>query len=180
MAVLTKPPGRRHRYANVLVAEVHGTTSNGRCRKGNCLNHFTSQCAYQNMADRAGHTRKHDAYNLDLYRTNILSSHTINRVELYLGTIQLNAVSTTMKIDTGASSTFTQLKHLQTEGLPTLRTYAGGIVQPTGKLTVSVEYEHNPTRLLQLLVVPGRGPNLIGRDWLNKIHLNWFTVHNME
>ena len=55
-----------------------------------------------------------------------------------------------------------------------------GIVQPIDKLTVSVEYENNPTRLLQLLVVPGRGPNLIGRDWLNKMQLNWSAVHNME
>ena len=167
-----------------------------RCRKCNCLNHFASQCAYQYTADRTGHTRKHDTcndtYNLDLYQTNIVTSHTINRVEPYLCKITLNGVSTTMEIDTGASSTlineeqFTQLKqgdkvlHLQTEGVPSLRTYAGGIIQPIGKLAVSVEYENNPTRLLQLLVVPGRGPNLIGRDWLNKIQLNWSAVHSME
>ena len=140
-----------------------------RCRKCNCLNHFASQCAYQYTADRTGHTRKHDTcndtYNLDLYQTNIVTSHTINRVEPYLCKITLNGVSTTMEIDTGASSTlineeqFTQLKqgdtvlHLQTEGVPSLRTYAGGIIQPIGKLTVSVEYENNLTRLLQLLLV---------------------------
>ena len=39
---------------------------------------------------------------------------------------------------------------------------------------------HNDTPYqLYALVVPGTGPNLLGRDWLSVLQLNWAKVHRV-
>ena len=44
---------------------------------------------------------------------------------------------------------------------------------------VEVSYQgQNVT--LPLLIVPGKGPNLMGRNWLEHIKLNWSELHNVN
>ena len=39
--------------------------------------------------------------------------------------------------------------------------------------------EENQEEVLDLLVVGGSGPSLLGRDWLSKIQLNWKEIHKV-
>ena len=59
-----------------------------------------------------------------------------------------------------------------------LRTYTGELVKVLGTVNGVVNYEKQEVEL-QTLVVEGSGPNLLGRDWLRVLRLNWkelFTI----
>ena len=61
----------------------------------------------------------------------------------------------------------------------TLRTYSGEELNIVGSL--SVEVEHNSqVSVLPLLVIKGRGPSLFGRNWLEKIKVNWSYVNHLQ
>ena len=45
-----------------------------------------------------------------------------------------------------------------------------------GSVEVDVAYQ-GQTAQLPLVVVKGGGPTLMGRNWLNKIVLNWNEIH---
>ena len=94
----------------------------------------------------------------------------------------------TMEIDTGCSvsllshTEWARLKEkapkltLDTQNVPCLRTYSGHNIQPLGRTLLDVY--HNDTRYqLYALVVPGTGPNLLGRDWLSVLQLNWAKLY---
>ncbi len=36
------------------------------------------------------------------------------------------------------------------------------------------------THRLSILVVPGNGPTLLGRDWLETIKLDWQSIHQLN
>jgi len=44
---------------------------------------------------------------------------------------------------------------------------------------VSVEYDSKQYKL-SAIVVAGRGPNLLGRDWLTIINVNWSNVFKLS
>ena len=88
-----------------------------------------------------------------------------------------------MELDTGAavsiSSTETQCKlfpHEQlTDSSLILTTYSGEQLQVAGQMLVHVKYGKQQAQL-PLYVVKGNGPSLMGRDWLQKIRLNWRSI----
>ena len=53
-----------------------------------------------------------------------------------------------------------------------LRTYTGELIKPLGQITANVEH-HNQMIESRLVVVKGNRPNLMGRDILQKIRLDW-------
>ena len=53
-----------------------------------------------------------------------------------------------------------------------LRTYTGESINVVGKIRVDVQYGDQYHRSLNLLVVQGRGPALIGQDWLSELKMN--------
>ena len=64
----------------------------------------------------------------------------------------------------------------------TLKTYSGEKVVPLGVFEVKVEHE-GQTAMLKLYAVEKGGPALFGRDWLQKIQLNWKNIkclHNVS
>ena len=97
-------------------------------------------------------------------------------------TVELTVQAKPLKfeIDTGASVTLiseeTYNEHYQNTPLQksslTLRTYMGQPLQVLGQLTVDVSY-HSQQGSYTLYVVKGSGPNLLGRDWLKHIRLDW-------
>jgi transposase InsO family protein len=103
-------------------------------------------------------------------------------------TVVVDGTPLQMEIDTGASvslissKTFeTQLgsrPQLQTDSTQ-LRTYSGELVPVLGRIQVHVEVE-GAAKQLPLLVVKGSGSNLIGRDWLACLQLDWRSIKQVR
>ena len=95
-----------------------------------------------------------------------------------------------LEIDTGATvsvineNTYRQLKNstVLKKTQTILRTYSGEKISPMGVIDVSVNYQ-NREHVLPLLVISG-GPNLLSRNWLREIRLNWRDIqaklHNVS
>ncbi len=60
-----------------------------------------------------------------------------------------------------------------------LRTYTGEELNVLGSAPVTVKYKEQQQDL-NLLVVQGNGPSLLGRDWLAKIRLDWSELHSIQ
>ena len=100
-------------------------------------------------------------------------------VKLKLMTRELN-----FEIDTGSGISiksettyrnyFSDMKLLKTK--VKLRTYSEEPLIVLGKFTTVVEYEGKQYNGLNLYVVKGDGVNLMGRNWLTNIRLNWNKV----
>ena len=86
-----------------------------------------------------------------------------------------------MELDTGAAisviseqtfkTVLLQQLPLQVSSLQ-LHTYTGEQLTVLGQIHVSVQY-NDQSCSLPVIVVSGTGPNLMGRDWLKHIKLNW-------
>ena len=59
-----------------------------------------------------------------------------------------------------------------------LKTYTGEKIQPIGVLDVQVKYKEEMQKL-SLYVVETKGPALFGRDWLEKITLDWKAINTL-
>ena len=60
-----------------------------------------------------------------------------------------------------------------------VKTYIGESLDVIGSIDVDVEYEGH-RESLQLHVVAGVGPTLLGRDWLHKLKLNWPAICHLS
>lgn len=105
----------------------------------------------------------------------------------YQITLEVSGHPMTMEIDTGASLSLVSETTYQRwwprkRLLPTtakLRTYSGENLSVLGTLLVQVNHKgQNAT--LSLIVVKEDGPSLLGRDWLNKLQLDWQEVHQLH
>ena len=102
--------------------------------------------------------------------------------------LKVNNTDLLMELDTGASfsiinettySSFTNAFPPLSPSTVILTTYTGEKITPLGMVDVEVSYQgQNVT--LPLLIVPGKGPNLMGRNWLEHIKLNWSELHNVN
>ncbi|CAC5392118.1 unnamed protein product [Mytilus coruscus] len=91
-----------------------------------------------------------------------------------------------MEIDTGASvsimseDTYKEYKSkFRIE--PTsakLQTYMGEQIPEIGRAIVNVNYKKESAKL-PILIVKRKGPNLLGRDWLNKLRLDWKDIFSV-
>ena len=98
--------------------------------------------------------------------------------------ILVDNVPLVMELDTGASltimpeSTFhCHWPDRQLQPTPRkLRTYTGETVEIVGTTYVHVRHGANFADL-PLMVVSQEGPCLLGRNWLNSIHLDWNEIH---
>ena len=102
--------------------------------------------------------------------------------------VLINDRPVSMEVDTGAAVTVIS-KHQLAQIYPTLpllqptpvklRTYTGSEIPVAGTLTVKVQHQQQSIEL-PVIVVEGSGPNLLGRDWLAHIRLDWqamFSTH---
>ena len=103
-------------------------------------------------------------------------------------TVGINSQPVTFEVDTGASltlistDTFQKLMRQTPVKLDsvntTLRTYTGEAVPLMGKCNVTVTYR-DTEYVLTIHVVKGNGPNLIGRDWIGILPLNWSELFHV-
>lgn len=92
-----------------------------------------------------------------------------------------------MEIDTGAAVSMISeavyeksFSHVPLEGSSVaLKTYTGQAIPVKGQFVAKVTYE-NQTADLPLIVVKGKGPSLCGRNWLQKIKLNWKMIKTVS
>ena len=54
--------------------------------------------------------------------------------------------------------------------------YTEGLLHVIGEITVDVKDNEKQVKQLPLLVVSGKGPSLIGRNWLHTIRLDWHNI----
>jgi len=95
----------------------------------------------------------------------------------------VNQQEVLMEIDTGAAVSIISQQvynqafaHLPLEGARVeLKTYTGECIPVLGQFTATAQYEDQVNEL-PLIVVKGNGPNLCGRNWLQKVKLNWKII----
>ena len=104
-------------------------------------------------------------------------------------TVMLHQAEVAMEVDTGASisvmseSTFRETwkgsgPNLQSSDA-CVKTYTGESLDVIGSIDVDVEYE-GQRESLQLHIVAGAGPTLLGQDWLHKLKLNWPAICHLS
>ena len=103
--------------------------------------------------------------------------------------VEVDGAPLSMEIDTAALSLISQTTYSQLwpegrapmlEKSPIrLRTYTEEELKLVGEAVVKVCSEKQE-EILDLLVVEGSGPSLLGRDWLSKIQLNWKEIHKIH
>ena len=104
-----------------------------------------------------------------------------NRVALFTVRVEVEGAPLSMEINTSAAlsllseTTYSQLwpegrEPTQEKSQIRVLTYTGEELKLVGKAVVKVCFENQ--EVLDLLVVEGSGPSLLGHDWLSKIHLN--------
>ncbi|KAK6169530.1 hypothetical protein SNE40_020569 [Patella caerulea] len=173
------------------------------CHNCKRRNHFSSVCRSTDTSSKSTHYMEtelsktsesvnmqpvYDEYeHLSLYRTETAN---IN-VKPYCCTLTLNNIPTMMVIDTGASVSIIstqqvellrgngQQLQIETDNLPVLRTYSGEAMQPEGRIMLNVVHEDKAIKL-PCLIVKGDGPNLLGRDWLEHLNLNFINLHQLD
>ena len=106
-----------------------------------------------------------------------------DQMKPYQVDLSVNDEKLSMEIDTGASvSVISESAYKAMEKPPQLKksnkqlyTYTGNQLEICGAIDVSVEY-HGKINILPLVVVAGDGPNLLGRNWLSVIQLDWSQI----
>jgi len=102
----------------------------------------------------------------------------------------VNGANLTIELDTGATwsiiSEETYCKLFLADRAPTLKasraqlkTYTGEVSRILGEIKVQVQYK-TEERNLNLLVIAGKGPSLLGRNWLSQIKLDWSQLNHLH
>ena len=106
----------------------------------------------------------------------------------FCANLTINGKELLMEIDTGSSvsiiseGTFDKRfadNILLTPSTSKLRTYTGEVMPVVGMAEVDIEYK-GQKQCMSLLVVPGNGPSLLGRNWLKHIQLDWREVNRIS
>ena len=107
--------------------------------------------------------------------------------DLYVVPISINGQEIIMEIDTGCRHTLVNEETSKQickgntlhKSRKNLTTFLGEEIPVKGEIGVSVCY-NNMSQDLQLTVVEGKGPNLLGRNWLRVLGIDWSTVNKLE
>ena len=115
----------------------------------------------------------------DLY--NLHDNHT----EPYHIMVTLNDLPVQMELDTGAAvsviseATYNSIQRESQALEPSnsrLRTYTGESIQVLGTTRIKARYDKKELSL-SIHVVPGSGPNLLGRDWISQLEVDLKSIH---
>ncbi len=126
-----------------------------------------------------GHSPANQEGDREAYTLFAINTQRVNPIEVEL---TVNGVDMTMELDTGAAvsvigkqtyrSTWPSAPPLEPSTVK-LRTYSGEELVVLVSLSVRVQYKGQTQENLPLLVIRGTGANLLGRNWLQRIRLDW-------
>ena len=143
-------------------------------------------CACHTFQENCGNVEGEvDQFSLDPLNLFVLEKQVA--AEPVMVEVLMNGRSVRMEVDTGAAVSVMSLSNydrvrndqqLKKSDLR-LKTYTGEIVRPCGVGEVSVEYQKQK-RNLPITVVEGNVPNLLGRDWLSQLKLQWEELFPLE
>ena len=115
---------------------------------------------------------------------------TINRTRAKPIRVELQVAGQplTMEVDTGAAVSILSesvfLKKFPERKLESasmvLRTYTGETMKVLGVFPASVRYQQQDPCDLELVIVAGDGPCLLGRSWLEEIRFDWYSIASMS
>ncbi|XP_047741571.1 uncharacterized protein LOC125179544 [Hyalella azteca] len=166
------------------------------CFRCNGRNHNAATCRFKNYkcnsCGKTGHLGKACRNKVQAVDAKEESSHMelyhINSVGCspYVVNVQLNGKQVEMQVDTGAGVSIISSKKynkLFKEPLKPaqclLSTYSNSVLEVLGK--VAMDVVHAGKRLkLNIFVVRGDGPTLLGRDWLKQLKLDWTAVYRIN
>ena len=111
-----------------------------------------------------------------------VNSQRVNPIEVK---VVVNRAEMVMDLDTGAAVSVISEQtyrstwpHCQPSTIK-LHTYSGEELEMLGSIPVQVNYQ-GPQEELPLLVVRGTGASLLGRNWLQKIRLDWQGIRQLQ
>ena len=170
-------------------------TWNRVCYKCQKLNHFANVCKANiqqttRLVENDTHSKSVDKLYDDTYTLGLYHTNTTHTIPPYICNAQIEGSDMILEVDTGSSVSLisgvewakmcqqSELT-LDTHNVPRLRTYAGTTIEPLGRTYVNVCYNNQQHRL-PAIIIPGPGPNLLGRDWLAVLKVHWATVYQVE
>ena len=120
----------------------------------------------------------------ELYNMNTKSSHPPITVNISIDETEVN-----MEVDTGASATLitkSTMEKVWPVKKPTLctennllRTYTGEIVPICGTTVMNLQYRDSHAALT-VMVVDSDRPNILGRDGITALKLQWSNIHQLQ
>ena len=157
------------------------------CHKCLLKGHLQKMCRNHNPKHKKVHKVEEEAHeSTDEEDYELWAIKSSKKSKSYSTKLEVDGKSLQMEIDTGASLTLVSEQTFRSlwpnstlnGSRITLSSYGGESIPVLGTVDVHVEYGDQEA-VLPLLVVKGKGPSLLGRNWLDK--LNWyeiFWVHN--
>ena len=186
--------------ANTVGDSILHLNANIECYLCQKKGHFAQVCQSRRQTNRTPPSKKFQARQqgrthfldsteqysdeLDTYSLFTVTGHSSKP---FLVTVHVNNATLNMEVDTGASRSLireTTYKMLQAQtNLPPLQsttaqlcTYTGEQLPILGILNIPVSYL-TQTATVDLIIVKGDGPSLMGRDLLQQIRLYWQGLH---
>ena len=171
-----KKRGRGH-LARVCRSKRTQGTAAGRCSNGG------KQPQQTHVLESETHSPTSEQETYTLFPVN---SQRASPIEV---SVTVDGVPMTMELDTGAAvsvisehtyhSTWPHDRPALQPSSTKLRTYSGEELEVIGSISIQVNYE-DQLEELPLLVIRGTGASLLGRNWLQKIRLNWQGIHQLQ
>ena len=122
-----------------------------------------------------------------VYAATMYHIHGQSKPKAFEVTVELCGEPHKLEIDTGATKTVLNEETYNTlrdkvelkSSKAILSTYTGEKIPVSGEVLIPVKYQ-NHQHNLPALVVMSPGPNLLGRDWLQVIKLNWNSIFSIQ
>ncbi|XP_043080595.1 uncharacterized protein K02A2.6-like [Puntigrus tetrazona] len=125
-----------------------------------------------------------------IYTVYSLQETEIPKVAPLTITLAINKSNVSFEVDTGCSVTIMNssnfVKLWKKDDIPelktcslNLKTYTGQVLTVLGSTQVEVAY-NSTMKTLPVIVVPGMGPNLLGRGWIKELGINWEALHRIQ
>lgn len=166
------------------------------CRVCNRQGHLKKMCpnlrqetSLHNVLEKKVTYTDSDSENSEEVNNYSLHNKSLKKFVPYVVDVQVSGIVLSMEIDTGSAISCISYdcykkKFLQCELLKTdlsLRYYTGEIIKPVGKITAWVKYKNN-CKVVDLYVVEQGKTNLLGRQWINELKIEWpiRSCHNVQ